>query len=237
MSIIPEGNKDELKRSLRRELKGDVTLRLFTQRSSLLTIPGRECKSCPQTQELLEELASLSPKLHLEVNDFFSQPEERDRYGVERIPAIVMGADGDSRMKYYGSPLGYEFVTILEDLKLLSRGVSPLSVQSRKNLRRVNQPVHIQVFVTPSCQYCPTVARMAHAICLENTEISADVVEVSEFPNLARMYNVTTVPKTVINQVVQFTGALPEDQFVERVLGVGVRESTQDDATKLRSKR
>ena len=237
MSIIPQENKDELKRTLRRELKGEVTLRLFTQRSSLLTIPGRECRSCSQTQELLEELTSLSPKLHLEVKDFYSQTEERDSYAVERIPAIVMGDDGEARMKYYGSPLGYEFVTVLEDIKLLSRAVSPLNLQSRKSLRKVNQPVHIQVFVTPTCQYCPSVARMAHAICLENPRISADVVDVSEFPNLARIYNVASVPKTVINQVVQFTGALPEDQFVERVLRVGVRESNQTDTIKPRDKR
>ena len=150
MPIIPEGDRDELRRSLRRELKKDVTLRLFTQRSSLLAIPGRECRSCPQTQELLEEFTSLSSKLHLDIYDFYSQTEERDRYGVERVPAIVLGTDGDARMKYYGSPLGYEFVTILEDVKLLSRGVSPLGLQSRKSLRRVNQPVHIQVFVTPT---------------------------------------------------------------------------------------
>ena len=75
-------------------------------------------------------------------------------------------------------------------------------------------------------------ARLAHAVSLENPQISADVIEVSEYPNLARMYNVMSVPKTVINEVVQFTGALPEAQFVEKVLGVGVKESTSGDISK-----
>ena len=150
MPIIPDRDRDELKRDFRKELKDDVTIRLFSQSSSLLAIPGRECQYCPQTQELMEELTSLSPKLHLEVYDFYNQVEEREQYGVERIPAIVMGKNGDSRLKFYGIPMGHEFATIVEDIKTLSRGVSPLSMDTRKRLRKVNQEVHIQVFVTPN---------------------------------------------------------------------------------------
>ena len=46
--------------------------------------------------------------------------------------------------------MGYEFATIIEDIKTLSRGVSPLSMDTRKRLRKINQKVHIQVFVTPN---------------------------------------------------------------------------------------
>ena len=148
--MIPDRDRDNLKREFRKELKEDVTIRLFSQGSSLLAIPGRECQYCPQTQELMEELTSLSPKLHLEVYDFYSQVKEREQYGVERIPAIVIGKNGDSRLKFYGIPMGYEFATIVEDIKTLSRGVSPLSMDTRKRLRKVNQEVHIQVFVTPN---------------------------------------------------------------------------------------
>jgi glutaredoxin-like protein len=224
MPLIPAKDRDELRRRFQKELKRDVTLKLFTQPASSLVIPGRECRYCGETQQLLEELVSLSPKLHLQVYDFYTQLEEVKSHGVERIPAIVMGSDGNSNLKFYGIPMGYEFVTIIEDILLLSRGVSPLKLDSRKSLRRVNQPVHIQVFVTPTCPYCPIAARLAHAIALENPLIRADVVEVEEFPLMAKVYQVRAVPKTVINQVIQFTGALPEEQFVEKVLEVGLKE-------------
>ena len=150
MPVIPDRDRETLKRELRKDLKKDVTIRLFTQGSSLLTVPGRECRYCPQTQQLMEELTALSPKLHLEVYDFYSQTEENARYGVERIPAIVMGEEGNARLKFYGIPMGQEFPVILENIKTISRGVSPLIMDTRKRLRKVNQPVHIQVFVTPS---------------------------------------------------------------------------------------
>ena len=159
MPIIPERDRDSIKREFRKDLKNDVTIRLFTQGSSLLTVPGRECKYCPQTQELMEELTALSPKLHLEVYDVHQHVEEKLKYGVEHIPAIVMGNNGDGRLKFYGIPMGMEFPTILEGIKTISRGVSPLSMDSRKRLRKVDQPVHIRVFVTPTCGYCPAVAQ------------------------------------------------------------------------------
>ena len=150
MPFIVDREKEDLKREFRKELKNEVTIRLFTQGSSLLTVPGRECRTCPQTQQLMEELTSLSTKLHLEVYDFYSQTEERTSYGVERIPAIVMGDDDNARLKFYGMPAGNEFAVIIEDIKTLSRGVSPLTMDTRKKLRKINQPVHVQVFVTPT---------------------------------------------------------------------------------------
>ena len=233
--IIPDRDRLALKRRFRKDLKSDVTIRLFTQGSSLLTIPGRECKYCSQTQQLMEELSSLSPKLHLEAHDFYSDADERTKFGVERIPAIVMGEDGDARLKYYGIPLGHELATIVEDIKQLSRKVSPLTMDSRKKLRKLNQPVQIQVFVTPTGENCPSVARLAHAIAIESPLVTADVIEIEEFPTLAQTYAVRGVPKTVIGTTsqlaslipqIQFVGAVPEAEFVERVLEAGVKEAS-----------
>ena len=67
-------------------------------------------------------------------------------------------------------------------------------------------------------------ARLAHAIAIENTNVKADVVEVSEFPSLAQLYTVRSVPQTVINEVIRFTGALSEPEFIDKVLQAGVRE-------------
>ncbi len=59
---------------------------------------------------------------------------------------------------------------------------------------------------------------MAHKLAIENEHITADVVEVSEFIDVAQLYRVQGVPKTVINDRIEFTGALPEPRFVQEVL-------------------
>ena len=151
MPVISPQDRQALEERFRKELKRKITLRLFTQTVGQLIIPGRECPTCPQTQQILEELTSLSPMLELEVVDFYSQSQRSQDSGVERIPAIVMSKDGaGSNVKYYGMPSGYEFVTIIEDIIALSQPKSPLSTDTRKKLKLVDQDVHIQVFVTPT---------------------------------------------------------------------------------------
>ena len=226
-SAFSPQDKAQLKRTWRKDLKGEVNLKLFTQQPSRLTIPGRECPYCPQTEQLLEELAELSPKLHLEILDYYAQPEVAQEYDVTRIPAIVLSADDSSRVKFYGIPAGFELATIIEDIMTISRGVSPLSMDTRKKLRQIKQSVHIQVFVTPSCGYCPAVARLAHALALEYPLISADVVEIQEFPALSRIYQVRSVPLTVVNDNIRFAGPISEPEFVEKVLQAGVESSPE----------
>ena len=59
---------------------------------------------------------------------------------------------------------------------------------------------------------------MAHQLAIENEHITADVVEVSEFIDMAQLYRVQGVPKTVVNDRVEIVGAQPEPRFVQQVL-------------------
>lgn len=51
-----------------------------------------------------------------------------------------------------------------------------------------------------------------------NPNITAVAVEAMEFPDLARKYQVSGVPKTVVNDAVEILGALPQDAFVDQAL-------------------
>ncbi len=55
-------------------------------------------------------------------------------------------------------------------------------------------------------------------MAIESTRVTADVVEASEFPEMVQRYQVSGVPKTVINDKVEFVGAQPEDAFLQEVL-------------------
>ena len=229
-SMIPDQDKSQLKRTFRKDLKSGIAVTLFTHKSSVLTVPGRECRYCPETEQLMEELASLSPKIKLETVDFYQSPETAQDYAVSRIPAIVLAnpdaGSAGSRVKFYGIPSGYLTSALVEDIKIISRGISPLSTASRKQLRRVNRSVHIQVFVTPTDSTCPEMARLAHAMALENSNIKSDVVEIQEFPAMAQAYGVRSVPFTVINEQYRFAGQAAEPQLLETVIQAGVEPET-----------
>jgi len=59
---------------------------------------------------------------------------------------------------------------------------------------------------------------LAHQLAIENEHITADVVEVSEFIDMAQRYRVQGVPQTVVNDRIEIMGALPEPRFLQEVL-------------------
>jgi predicted DsbA family dithiol-disulfide isomerase len=61
---------------------------------------------------------------------------------------------------------------------------------------------------------------LAHKLAFASDSISADMVEVSEFPHLGTKYQVYGVPRTVINDLIQVEGAVPENALVPELMKV-----------------
>ena len=208
--MIPEEHKTHLQEELAGKLVNPVRLVVFTQKL--------ECPYCAQTRSLVEELASLSDKLRVEVYDFVADSEKARAYGVDKVPAVAIVGEKDYGVRFYGLPYGYEFQTLLEGVIAVSRGKAEISEEVREKLKGIKTPVHIQVFVTLTCPYCPSVASQAFKFAVESDMVRADVVDVGEFPHIGHKYAVMGVPKTVINEKVEFLGAVPEEVFLEHVL-------------------
>ena len=148
--IIQEKDRKFLEDKFAKELTGDVNLLFFTQRESQLKVPGLECHTCQDTRQLLDELVSLSPKLHFQTYDFVADEAQRQAYGVAEIPAIVLDGVTGGRLRFYGLPSGYEFATLIDVLVATSQGSPGLSKETMDTLAKINQDVHLQVFVTPT---------------------------------------------------------------------------------------
>ena len=54
---------------------------------------------------------------------------------------------------------------------------------------------------------------------LPTQHITAFAVEATEFPDLARKYRITGVPKTVVNDQIEILGGIPQDDFIQQALG------------------
>lgn len=210
MSLIPEEHKGHIKSEFEEKLEKPVKIVMFTQEV--------ECQYCAQTRQLLSEIVALSDKISLEVYDFVADAEKAKAYGIDKVPAIAIIGEKDYGVRFYGLPYGYELQTLLEGIIAVSRAKTDLPDEIKTRLREIKAPVHIQVFVTLTCPYCPMVASLAHKFAVESDLIKADVIEVGEFPHLGLKYGVMGVPKTVINEKVEFVGALPEDLFLEHII-------------------
>jgi glutaredoxin-like protein len=220
MPLIRPQDAEELRAHFQERLVDPVTIDLFTRPESPLVVPGRDCEACADTEALLREVAGLSDRIQLNVHDFFADAgaAAAARADVDRIPAIVLNGRAKGRVRYFGIPGGYEFTSFLEGLVDVGNGSTDLSAETRLALATLEDPVRIRVFVTPSCPFCPAAARLAQKMAVESDKVTADVVEASEFPDLVRRFSVRGVPKTVVNDSVEFVGAQPEAGFLDHVL-------------------
>ena len=222
MPLLQEKDRIVVREKFEKELKDEVTILLFKKTSAGIWTPNEDedlvCRYCKETEELYKEVIELSDLLKLETYTIENNKEKFDEYKVERIPTAVIKGHNKGLIRFVGIPAGYEFATLLEDLIDASRGKVDLKERNKRKVEAVKEPLHIQVFVTPTCPYCPRAVRIAHKMAFLNENILADMVEASEFPNLSEKYGVYAVPKIVVNDKVEFEGALPEDQFIREVL-------------------
>lgn len=209
MALLNEKDANAVRDRLAR-LTHPVKLVFFTQET--------ECLSCRETRDLLHELTNLSEQLDLDVYDFVHDADAVEKYAIDKIPAIAVVGDTDTNIRFFGVPAGYEFISLLQAIEMVGNHQNGLSDDTLARLAGITSPVHLQVFVTPTCPYCPSAVVTAHRLALANSHIRADMVEAAEFPHLVQRYHVQGVPRVVINDNRHFEGALPEQLFVEQVV-------------------
>ena len=154
MPLLQDNDREQLRQEFGK-LQEPVKLLFFTQ--------ALDCDYCPLTQQMLEEIVGLSDKITLQTHNFAIDKEPAFEYKIARVPATVIlrvetqTIDGvattrerDYGIRYYGVPAGYEFAAFISDIFDVSRGESGLNEQSKALLAQVKEPLHLQVFSTPT---------------------------------------------------------------------------------------
>src|ERR1041385_3810511 len=215
MTLLAPADQERLKTTFAEMLR-PVRLLFFTQTLG--------CETCLQTRQILDELPVLSDKITIEEVNFILEPDRATPYEIDRVPAVAIvgqddaGNERDSKIRFLGTPAGYEFMSLIQAVLLVGGRPSMLSEESLKLIAGVQEPTKVHVFTTPTCPHCPRAVAVAHEMAFANPNITAFPVEATEFPDLARKYSVTGVPKTVVDDAVEILGALPPDAFVSQAL-------------------
>jgi glutaredoxin-like protein len=215
MSLISSADQARLRDDFSRMTKR-VRLLFFTQTFG--------CDTCLQARAIVDELPALSPLITIEEVNVVLDKEKAATYGIDRTPAIALtsldasGLETDTRIRFLGTPSGYEFVALVRAVVLAGGGESILSEAARQRLAGIDKPMTMRVFSTPTCPYCPRAVALAHEIALASPYVTSYAIEATEYPDLARQYHVTGVPKTVVDERIEIMGAVPEDEFVSQTL-------------------
>ena len=197
-------------KSMFQNIESEVTLHMFTRKD--------HCLLCNETLSLVEQVAAQSDKVVLEHCECDIDSEKAQKWKIERHPAIVVEGQGKGLIRFYGIPSGYEFGSLIESIIMSSKtdGVD-LDSDLIEEIQAIDRPLHLQVFVTPTCPYCPAAVLTAFKLAMLNENIIADMVEATEFQELSMKYHVQGVPKTVINDDWDVVGGVPAQTLMTKV--------------------
>jgi alkyl hydroperoxide reductase subunit AhpF len=147
MSLLAPADQDKLRESFD-EMTSRVRVLFFTQ--------TLDCEQCLPTRQILDELPALSDKIAIEEVNVVLEKDKAAQYGIDRVPAMALlsedtaGQTRDTRIRFLGSPSGYEFVSLVQAVLLVGGHDSQLTPENRARVAAVTTPTTIQVFSTPT---------------------------------------------------------------------------------------
>ncbi len=188
-----------------------ITLVLFTKEGS--------CPTCSETKQLLEEVTELSDNIDLELKDLERDQSLAKQYGVTLTPSfVILNAKGEYKgVKFNGIPAGHEINSFVSALLEMSGMTPKFQENIVKRIEKINQPVNIKVFVTLGCPHCPGAVQNAHRLAMLNENIEGEMIEAQTFAELSNKFNVSGVPKIVINDKYEFVGNQPIETYLEQI--------------------
>ena len=190
-------------------LTNDVTIHLFTA--------DHDCLYCNDTRDMAEMVAEVSEKVKVEEHKGSLTSDVAKEFGIEHHPAMVLHGKEPYKVKFYGIPAGHEFAALIGGIMDVSAGVAPLPPDVIEDIKSIDKPIRIRVFVTPQCPYCPGMTRLAHQAAIINPLITSEMFESLEFQEEATRFEVFGVPKTIFNETVTVDGLTPPEMFVEKL--------------------
>ncbi|HKI81348.1 MAG TPA: FAD-dependent oxidoreductase [Pseudodesulfovibrio sp.] len=203
--FLPEDVRKQLTETFQ-ALKEPVHLELFAQ-------AGVNDEFSDYTSKFCTDLARLSDKITFEQFDI---PSDRATdLGVTASPTVCLNPD-DYHIRFLGAPLGEEGKSFITSIMLVSLRMNGLSEASLSLLEPLDEERLAQVFVSPSCPYCP--GQVMHAVksaIARPALIKAECVEMNENRELTEKHEVGSVPHTIFNSGAHDAlGLMPEERFV-----------------------
>lgn len=192
-------------------MKDNIRIALFTQEG--------ECVSCKETDQLLSEISALSEKITLSRYDIDKNSVEANLYDIEMVPSFVIldKEDAYKGVKFNGIPAGHEINSFISALMEMSGAESEVPEDLALRIAKIDKPINIKVFVTLSCPHCPGAVQKAHKLAMLNKNVVGEMIEAQTFPELSDKFNVSGVPKIIINDKYELVGNQPIERFLEQI--------------------
>lgn len=211
------GSKSLLNDAIRGQLKG-----IFERMEKDVTLVSIVDESMPKSVELrdfLAEIAELGDKVHLELHKKGENAEVEEMIHADKYPVVaLLNHSGEySGVKFHGVPGGHELNSFILAIYNLAGPGQAIDADIAESIKAIDKNVNIKVMVSLACHYCPDVVVSAQRIAIMNKHVEAEMVDISQFPELKTKYKVMSVPAMIINDQDVIFGAKKINEIIEAI--------------------
>jgi len=210
-----------MKSLLTPEVSGQIkdVLKMMENEIQVILFTKNDCETCEPTLQLLEEVSVLNDKITFTERSLTDDQEQAKAYGVTLAPTfVILDKDNNFRnFRFNGIPAGHEINSLITALIDTAASKPFFDEKTLERLSKIDKDINIKVFVTLSCPHCPGAVSNAFRLAMSNPKITADAYEAQTFGEISVKYNVSSVPKIIINDKYEFLGNQPIEAFLKEI--------------------
>ncbi len=209
--LIPDDVKKTIKETFLETLKEDVVLEVYTK-------AGKNDQFNEAAVSLVKALAGLSDKLKVSFHTIGDeQSDKTERHSLSDGPHCPGQVPHPVHRRPRGR--GGPFVSHRPCHGIHGQDRFCPNRRSQKIVEQLHEKRDIQVFVSPTCPYCPQQVLSAFSAAIVRPDlVSAEAVEIYENQDLAESLGSLAVPQTFMNTTFTGAGLQPEPLFLESLL-------------------
>lgn len=150
-----------------------------------------ESAAAKELKAYMEEFTKLTDKLTVEISN------EEEQYA----PCVRLYTEDDkyTGLAFHGVPGGHEFTSFVLGIYNASGEGQAIDAAIKEKISKITDKTNLKVFVSLSCTMCPELVVSAQKIASMNENVTAEVFDLTHYPDLRDKYKVMSVPCMVLN--------------------------------------
>lgn len=215
---LPIGGQSKLLNdTLRTQLKG--ILDRMEKEVTLVSIVDESLPKSLELRDLVLDIANLGDKLNVQIYTKGTQPEIESKINTDKFPVVALLNDrGEySGVKFHGVPGGHELNSFILAIYNLAGPGQNIDDKILSDIKSIDKKTNIKIAISLSCHLCPDVVISSQRIAIENENIEAEMLDLSEFSDLKSKHKIMSVPAIIVNDEKIYFGAKKIEEIISLI--------------------
>lgn len=215
---LPIGGQSKLLNdNLRAQLKS--ILDKIEKEVTLVSIVDEALPKSLELRDLVLDIANLGDKLNAQIYTKGTKPEIESKINADKFPVVALLNDkGEySGVKFHGVPGGHELNSFILAIYNLAGPGQNIDDKILSDIKSIDKKTNIKIAVSLSCHLCPDVVISSQRIAIENENIEAEMLDLSEFSDLKAKHKIMSVPAIIVNDEKIYFGAKKIEEIISLI--------------------